>query len=129
VEVLYRLYRLASLRVSPKTLTHRPICPAIWSRHSRSALTDRFVYLYFTVIETKGRHGSALPLEEVSRLFDGDDAEVDLLDEGVVPGLGDEKRRASDGTLLGADSGPDKKASGAHGEIEQVEAVNQSPRL
>lgn len=62
----------------------------------------------------------ALPLEEVSRLFDGDDAEVDLLDKGIVPGMED-KRRESDGTLLNATgTGMEKKRS-ADGEIEQVE--------
>jgi hypothetical protein len=85
-------------------------------------LTTRFIYLFFTVVETKGKHGMALPLEEISRLFDGDDAEVDLLDQGVVPGAAGD-RRASDGTLLDGAAGLEKKGSQERGEIEQVEAV------
>ncbi|KAI9638480.1 hexose transporter [Dioszegia hungarica] len=85
-------------------------------------LAFEFIYLFFTVVETKGKHGMALPLEEISRLFDGDDAEVDLLDQGVVPGAAGD-RRASDGTLLDGGVGLEKKGSQERGEIEQVEAV------
>lgn len=68
----------------------------------------------------------ALPLEEVSRLFDGDDAEVDLLDKGIIPGTPEANgRRASDGTLLDSHTGLEKKSSADRGEIEQVEAVQQ----
>jgi hypothetical protein len=52
-------------------------------------------------------------------LFDGDDAEVDLLDRGIVAGIdGDDKRRNSDGTLLNQGAALEKKRSD---EIEQVE--------
>lgn len=36
-----------------------------------------FVYLYFTVIETKGKNGP-LPLEEIAQLFDGDEWRAEL---------------------------------------------------
>jgi len=86
-------------------------------------LAFEFVYLYFTVVETKGKHGMALPLEEISRLFDGDDAEVDLLDQGITA-----DRRASDGTMLNNGiEGLEKKSSGgaAGGEVEQVESTGK----
>jgi hypothetical protein len=37
-----------------------------------------FVYLYFTVVETKGKNGHPLPLEEISALFDGDEVREDV---------------------------------------------------
>jgi hypothetical protein len=39
---------------------------------------DRFTYLYFTLVETKGRNGHQLPLEEISALFDGDEVKDDI---------------------------------------------------
>jgi hypothetical protein len=35
-------------------------------------------YLFFTVVETKGKNGHPLPLEEISALFDGDAAKDDI---------------------------------------------------
>ncbi|WVQ93819.1 hypothetical protein IAU59_000897 [Kwoniella sp. CBS 9459] len=40
-------------------------------------LAFEFVYLYFTVVETKGKDGP-LPLEEIAALFDGQDATDEL---------------------------------------------------
>jgi hypothetical protein len=37
-----------------------------------------FVYLYFTIVETKGKNGHPLPLEEISALFDGDEVREDI---------------------------------------------------
>jgi hypothetical protein len=37
-----------------------------------------FVYLYFTVVETKGKNGHPLPLEEISALFDGDQVREEI---------------------------------------------------
>jgi MFS family permease len=41
-----------------------------------------FVYLYFTVIETKGKNGP-LPLEEIAALFDGDEGSKAIAAQGV----------------------------------------------
>ena len=43
---------------------------------------NRFVFCYFTIIETKGSNGP-LPLEEIARLFDGAEA-VESLSRRVV---------------------------------------------
>lgn len=41
-----------------------------------------FVYLYFTVIETKGKNGP-LPLEEIAVLFDKDNQSADISGAGI----------------------------------------------
>lgn len=41
-----------------------------------------FVYLYFTLIETKGKNGP-LPLEEIAALFDGDEGTKAIAAQGV----------------------------------------------
>lgn len=50
-----------------------------------------FVWLYFTIIETKGPNGP-LPLEEISALFDGEDARREIqqhrLEMGELPSPG-----------------------------------------
>ena len=79
-------------------------------------LAFEFVYLYFTVVETKGKNGSPLPLEEIARLFDGEDARPDV----VLPT--DEVRRASDGTVLAGVDSAEKKTEGGQG-VEQLESV------
>lgn len=37
-----------------------------------------FGYLYWAVIETKGKNGRILPLEEIAALFDGEQTQEDL---------------------------------------------------
>lgn len=73
------------------------------------------VYLFFTVVETKGKNGSPLPLEEIARLFDGDEARPDINPEDV--------RRQSDGTVLaGVPSNEKKQLDGAG--LEHVETMD-----
>lgn len=45
-------------------------------------LAFEFVYLYFTVIETKGKNGP-LPLEEIAALFDGAEGSQAIAAQGV----------------------------------------------
>lgn len=67
MEVLHRLHYLARFRVS---LFH--VCLV------NDTDVTRFTYLYFFLVETKGRNGHQLPLEEISALFDGDDVKEDI---------------------------------------------------
>jgi hypothetical protein len=55
----------------------------------------RFVYLYFTVIETKGKNGLPRPLEEIAALFDGEQAIENLRHEAADPA--DEKNMTGSG--------------------------------
>jgi hypothetical protein len=48
---------------------------------------SRFVYLYFTVIETKGKNGP-LPLEEIAQLFDGVDSRDNIAAAGAAGAAG-----------------------------------------
>lgn len=77
-------------------------------------LAFEFIYLFFTVVETKGKNGSPLPLEEIARLFDGDDARPDINPE--------ELRRQSDGTVLAGVASNEKKPVGGAG-VEHVETM------
>lgn len=75
-----------------------------------------FVYLYFFVVETKGRDGRPLPLEEIALLFDGQQAQEDLTFYATAA----EGRAGEDaaGAREKADF-EDEKVSGEH--VEQVE--------
>jgi len=44
-----------------------------------------FVWLWFTIIETKGKHGP-LPLEEIAALFDGDDKRQEIMAHNMEVG-------------------------------------------
>lgn len=72
-----------------------------------------FVYLYFTVVETKGKDGP-LPLEEISRLFDGDDVVQDIQFAGETA--------AVDRTFAGSPVDDEKKGS-----IDAIEHKEQKP--
>lgn len=74
-------------------------------------LAIEFIYIYLFMVETKGKNGTPLPLEEIARLFDGDDAEPDMLQAEA-------DRRRSEATMLGGE----KKHVDGH--VDQVEDIN-----
>lgn len=78
-----------------------------------------FCYLYWAVIETKGRNGRALPLEEIALLFDGHQAQEDLTFYAQAAGEG----RAGEDAAGNKEKGEfdDEKLSGEH--VERVERL------
>jgi hypothetical protein len=134
MEVLHRLHSLACVRVSAvdACLPHHsclfPSAPLLFHQFQiqverslpsyhhvvcRANHDPRFTYLFFTVIETKGPNGSPLPLEEIAKLFDGDEAEPDLLESVAAQ---EEAAR-----IAGMDGVEKDKAGSGRGEITQVE--------
>jgi hypothetical protein len=131
MEVLHRLHSLACVRVSEvEAFASFPASsfslalssflfplPFFTNSSSRSSTirhvlcranhTLRFTYLFFTVIETKG------PLEEIAKLFDGDEAEPDLLESVAAQ---EEAAR-----IAGMDGVEKDKVGSGRGEITQVE--------
>jgi len=71
-------------------------------------LAFEFVWLYFTIIETKGKNGP-LPLEEIAALFDGEEARREIAEHRIE--MGNRNRAAA---MLEND---DKKIDYDHEEI------------
>ena len=101
MEILHRLHHLDWIRVS-SALLHVGLA------------NPRFVYLYFTVIETKGKNGLPRPLEEIAALFDGEQAVADLQHE-TADAAGEKNMMGS--SLAEAGYG-EKKADGDEVHIE-----------
>jgi MFS family permease len=77
-------------------------------------LAFEFVWLYFTIIETKGPNGP-LPLEEIAALFDGAEARQEIMDHRIEMG----NRRAAQAAL---DAGEGEDAKGdLKGGMDHVE--------
>jgi hypothetical protein len=71
------------------------------------------VWLYFTIIETKGKNG-ILPLEEIAALFDGEEARREVAEHRLEMG----ERNAAAQHVLNAED-PDKKGD----ELDHLEDV------
>ncbi|WRT66015.1 uncharacterized protein IL334_002966 [Kwoniella shivajii] len=82
-------------------------------------LAFEFVYLWFTVIETKGKNGP-LPLEEIAALFDGNEAKEDV-------------KAATRGTAAGPpineNLGGDYDEKAIHSKDTPVHVEDQTPSL
>ncbi|ORY28816.1 hexose transporter [Naematelia encephala] len=78
-----------------------------------------FVYLWFTVIETKGKNGP-LPLEEIAQLFDGDE-KVAELEARTAAGMNAGPAAETDNPTEGYDEKGDEKAELSH--VEKVQSL------
>lgn len=78
-----------------------------------------FIFIYFFMIETKGANGP-LPLEEIARLFDGEDAQVDLISatHAGIAGTG------GDGEGSGEGKGDEKLDIGRNEDRQHVASLN-----
>jgi len=76
-----------------------------------------FCYLYWAVVETKGKDGRARPLEEIAQLFDGEQAHEDLQFYGQALESGRPGEAA--GGVKEKGEFDDEKLSGEH--VERVE--------
>ncbi len=58
-------------------------------------LAFEFVWLYFTIIETKGKFGP-LPLEEIAALFDGEDKRMEIMAMNMELGVANSQQVTMD---------------------------------
>lgn len=77
----------------------------------------RFTFLYFYLVETKGKNGHQLPLEEISALFDGDDVKEDIQQSSEAAVL--EKPQKTDLAQMESGLGSDDNVT-----VTQIEKVN-----
>jgi len=82
-----------------------------------SCVNSRFVYLYFTVIETKGKNGYPRPLEEIGALFDGHEVTAHLQNDAADT-VGE--KNLSGGALAEAGYGDKKLDAGEEVHIEDT---------